>query len=96
MVSEVRQLLDALHDGTLMLDEVAENFRARTWPRPKPPPTSYEELAREELEDPEPYVPNSYDDVALAYHQGRLTNEQYAVLAEAMADAQRAEDAGEL
>ena len=53
------------------------------------------ELAAAELEDPEPYIPGSYDDVAAAYHGGRLTDEQYAVLSEAIAEAQRAEDAGD-
>ncbi len=92
MTSEVRQLLDALYDGRMTLDELAQRFRSRKWPQAKPAPSSYADLAAEELQDPEPYVPNSYDDVALAYHQGRLTDEQYAVLAQAMADAQKGED----
>jgi hypothetical protein len=97
MTSEVRGLLDALYDGTMSLEEVAELFRSRKWPRrSNPPARTYRELALEQLQDPEPYEPNSYDDLVAAYHLGRLTDDQYAVLAEAMADAQRAEDAGEL
>jgi len=95
LTSEVRDLLDALHDGKLSLDELAERFRQRKWPRRSSPPArTYRELALEQLQDPEPYVPNSYDDVAAAYHLGRLTSEQYAVLTQAMADAQRSEDDG--
>ncbi len=86
-------MLEALHDGKMSLEEVAERFRTRKWPRrSKPPARTYRELALEQLGDPEPYEPNSYDDVAAAYHSGRLTDAQYAVLAQAIADAQKGED----
>lgn len=94
MTNEVRGLLDALHEGTLSLDEVARRFRDRKWPgRNEPRPTTYREAAAAELQDPDPYLPGSYDDVVAAYDLGRLTDEQYAVLAAAIAEAQRAEDA---
>jgi hypothetical protein len=92
MSNEVTDLLNAFRDGTISLDDVARRFRERSWPRPKPPPASYLELAIEAQQDPEPYVPGSYDDVAAAYHRGDLTNEQYGVLAQAIADSVNAED----
>jgi hypothetical protein len=96
MTNEVSDLLDALHEGTLSLEEVAERFRHRKWPRrQEQTPASLHDLATAELEDPDPYIPGSYDDVVLAYDQHRLTDEQYAELAEAIAQAQIAEDAGE-
>jgi hypothetical protein len=94
MSNEVRDLLDALHEGTIRLDEVAQRFKARKWPhRSEPRPTTYREAAAAELQDPDPYLPGSIDDVVAAYDLGRLTDEQYGVLAAAVAEAQRAEDA---
>ncbi len=52
-------------------------------------------MAAAEMDDPEPYVPGSFDDVMLAYDQKKITRDQLRVLSEAIAEAQRAEDAGE-
>jgi hypothetical protein len=95
MRNEVKDLLDALYDGTMTVDDVARRFRARAWPRRQvAEPGSYLEMAAAELQDPEPYIAGSYDDVAAAYHQGRLSDADYAVLIEAVADSKRASDAG--
>lgn len=95
MSNEVKELLNALHEGNMTLDEVAQRFRMRKWPRrQKSDPTSYLDMAADELQDPDPYIPGSFDDVAAAYHQKRLTRDQFRALSEAVADAQRAEDAG--
>jgi len=94
MQNEVTELLDALHEGSMSVDEVARQFRQRTWPRrPASEPNSYVEMAAAEMRDPDPYVPGSYDDVAAAYHSGRLSDADYAVLIEAIADSKRADDA---
>ena len=37
--------------------------------------------AREAIDDPEPYVPGSFDDVVLAYDLGWLSDADYDVLA---------------
>lgn len=93
MSTEVTELINALRDGTLTLDQVADRFRQRSWPRRNTPlPTSYLGHAAAAEEDPEPYVPNSFDDVLAAYDLGRVTDEEYAVLSEAVADSKRAED----
>jgi hypothetical protein len=93
MSTEVTALIDALRDRTLTLDQVAERFRQRSWPRRTTPlPTSYLERATAAEEDPEPYVPDSFDDVVAAYDLGRVTDEEYAVLSEAVAESKRAED----
>jgi hypothetical protein len=93
MTSEVSDLIKALRDGTMTLDEVAQRFRERQWPRHRrPPPASYLEMAARAQEDPEPYDPNSFDDVTAAYHRGELSEGQYDTLAEAMAESKRAED----
>jgi hypothetical protein len=94
MSNEVVQLLDALHDGSMTLDEVAERFRQRSWPhRVEPRPSSYFEMAAIELDDPDPYIPGSYDDVVAAYDRGRLTDVQYESLVDAIAEARRTEEA---
>jgi hypothetical protein len=88
MTNEVADLLDALHQGSMTLDEVAERFRDRSWPaRKRPQPRSFLEAAAADMEDPDPYIPGSYDDVVAAYDRGQLTDDQYAVLAKAIADA---------
>jgi hypothetical protein len=96
VTNDVVDLLNALREGTMTIDDVAEHFRTRKWPRRRrTPPTTYAELAAAELEDPDPYIPGSYDDVAAAFHQKKITREQFRVLSDAVAEAQRAEDAAE-
>lgn len=51
------------------------------------------EMAATELEDPDPYIPGSYDDVVAAYDRGRLTDVQYETLVNAIAEARRTEEA---
>ena len=93
MTSEVTELIGALRNGTMSLDEVAQRFRNRSWPRrTKPTPTTYLDLAAQAQEDPPADVPNSFDDVDNAYYQGLITEDQYDVLAQAMAESMRAED----
>jgi hypothetical protein len=93
MTSEVSDLIKALRDGTMTLDEVAQRFRDRQWPRRRRPrPASYLEMAARTQEDPEPYVPGSFDDVVDAYDRGDLSRAEYRVLSEAVAESKRAED----
>lgn len=95
MRNEITGLLDALYDGTMTVDEVARRFRERRWPRRQvAEPGSYLEMAAEELQDPQAYVPGSYDDVAAAYHRGRLSDADYTVLIEAIAESKRGSDGG--
>jgi hypothetical protein len=92
MSSEVTDLIAALRAGTMSLNEVADRFRRRHWPRTrKPPPRTYLEMAARSLEDPEPDVPGSYDDVTAAYDRGEITSEQYQVLSDAVAESINAE-----
>ena len=95
--SEIIDLIDDYKAGKLTLDELALRFRSRRWPRTKgqQPQTSLDIAARAQ-EDPDPYVPGSWDDVAAAYFQGVLTREEFRVLKEAVLEAGRAEDRGEL
>lgn len=93
MTSEVTDLMSALRDGTVSLEEVAQQFRDRSWPRrANPRPTTYLEMAAQAQEDPEPDVPGSFDEVTAALYRGEISDEQYDVLAQAMAESKRAED----
>ena len=96
MSTDVTELIEALHSGSMSLDEVARRFRERSWPRRRtPPPSNYLELAAAAQQDPEPPVPGSFDDVVAAYDLGKITDHQYEVLSEAVAVSKRAEDRGE-
>jgi hypothetical protein len=93
MTSEVTELIKALRDGSMTLDQVAQRFRDRKWPRRRrEPPASYFEMASRTLEDPDPYVPGSFDDVTDAYDRGDLSLAEYGVLSDAVAEAKREED----
>ena len=88
--SEVTELIASLRRGDLSLDEVADRFRQRHWPRTRRhPPTTYAEMA--DQQDPEPDVRGSYDDLTAAYDRGEITREQYRTLVEAAAESIRAE-----
>jgi hypothetical protein len=96
MSNEVIELINALYEGTMTVDEVAQRFRVRTWPRRRRPPSdSYLDALAAELQDPDPYIPGSFDDVIAAYDQRKISREQLRILSDAIADAQRAEDATE-
>ncbi len=94
MTSEVSEMIKALRDGTMTLEQVAQQFRQRKWPRRRRKPSaSYLEMAARAQEDPEPYDPESFDDVTAAYHRGELSGAQYRDLsAKAVAESKRAED----
>jgi hypothetical protein len=95
VTNEVTKLLDALHRGTMTVEQVAQEFRMRKWPRRhRPSSDDYMDMLAAELEDPDTYIPGSFDDVIAAYDQQKLTREQLRILSAAVADAQRAEDAG--
>jgi hypothetical protein len=82
MTSEVTELIAALRAGTMSLDQVAQRFRERRWPVATTQPT-----AHDALDDPDPYVPGSFDDVSAALHRKDLTLDEYEVLAQAAADS---------
>jgi hypothetical protein len=93
MSNEVADLIQALHSGSMSLEEVAQRFRERSWPRRRTQePQTYLELATAAQQDPEPYVPGSFDDVVAAYDRGQISNDEYEVLSEAVAESKRAED----
>jgi len=93
MSSEVTDLIDALRDGSMTLEQVAQRFRQRSWPRRTTPlPVTYLELAATGQQDPEPDIPGSVDEVTAAYDRGELDRLQYRTLAEAAAESMRAED----
>ena len=93
MGSEVTELISALRNGTMPLNEVAQRFRERSWPRRNTDKSAtYLDLAAAAERDPDPYLEGSFDEVALAFHRGELSDGEYEVLAQAMADSMRQED----
>jgi len=93
MTNDVTDLIAALREGSMSLDEIASRFRERSWPRRRrPAPGSYLEMAEAAQDDPEPYVPGSFDDIAAAHQQHQITDAEYSVLSDAVAESKRAED----
>ena len=81
--SAVTAMLRSYREGLLSLDDLSLEFRARRWPRvPDVCPPELEQ-ARAAIDDPEPYVPGSFDDVVLAYDLGWLSGADYDLLATA-------------
>jgi predicted kinase len=77
----VAAMISAYRRGQLSLDGLGLEFRVRRWPEvPSACPPGLEE-ASAAIDDPEPYVPGSFDDVVLAYDQGQLSDEEYEYLA---------------
>jgi hypothetical protein len=94
MSSEVTELITALRNGTMSVEQVAQRFRERTWPRSRQDePKTYIELAEAAQEDPAPLVEGSFDEVAAAYYRGDLSRPDYRLLANAAAESMREEDA---
>jgi hypothetical protein len=81
----VAAMISAYRRGQLTLAALGLEFRARRWPMiPSACPPALQQ-AGEAIDDLEPYVPGSFDDVVLAYDLGQLTGEEYEFLAEAAA-----------
>ena len=79
--SAVITMLTSYREGRISLDDLSLEFRARRWPRiPDVCPPELEP-AREAIDDPEPYVPGSFDDVVLAYDLGWLSAADFDILA---------------
>lgn len=84
-MSEVTDLLERLAAGTTTLDDAVRDFETRTWPTPR---TDEERQASAIAnDDPEPVQENSFAEVASAYVDGEIDDEQYAALAHAAAAA---------
>jgi hypothetical protein len=81
----VTAMITSFRDGKSTLDDLSLEFRARRWPQvPDVCPPELEQ-ARVAIDDPEPYVPGSFDDVVLAYDRGWLSDPDYHVLSGAAA-----------
>lgn len=74
-MSEVTEAVAALQRGDRTLEDVAEMFRTRRWPRGS---------GRRDTDGP---PEGSFTEVADAYSNNDLTTDQYVVLAEAAREA---------
>jgi hypothetical protein len=85
--SHAASLISSYQSGQLTLADLAGRFRSCRWaavPRSWAPGL---EDARAAIDDLEPLIPGTFDDVVLAYDQGRITDTDYAALARAAASA---------
>ena len=83
--SEITTLLAAYVCGQRSLEDLVWEFRARRWPPVPPVCPPGLEAAAPAIDDPEPYVPGSFDDVVFAYDLGKITDAGYQALAIAAA-----------
>jgi hypothetical protein len=84
---EVIDLIDSYLTGALSLEVLSERFRTRHWPTvPRVCPPALEQAAPA-IDDPEPYIPGSFDDVVRAYDLGCLTDTDYQMLVTVAAQA---------
>lgn len=82
---KVTGLIDAWRDSRMTLADLEWEFRHRIWPPvPSACPLGMED-GRGAVDDLEPYVPGSFDDVVLAYDLGQLSDTEYETLARATA-----------
>lgn len=89
-MSDVTDTLDQLIAGEVTLDEVADQFRARSWPRRERVETSDATgLFRLDAQDPEEDPEGAFSEVAGYYAMHRIDDQQYAALAEAAAEAMK-------
>jgi hypothetical protein len=81
---EITGLIAAYHDGQLTLEGLASRFRNRPWRAAPPtcPPGAPE--AATAVDDLEPWLPGSFDEVVLACDLGILSDADYAVLVRAV------------
>jgi hypothetical protein len=70
--------------GELTLDALCQKFRSRRWPAVPPACPAGLEEAAPAIDDPEPYIPGSFDDVLRAYDLGWITDPDYEALAHAI------------
>lgn len=82
---EVTTMIWAYRAGEMTLDVLAGRFRSRRWPAVPPVTPPGMEEAAAAIDDPEPYVPGSFDDVVRAYDRGWITDPDYEALAAAAA-----------
>lgn len=83
--SAVITLLASYRDGLLSLDDLSLEFRARRWPQVPGVCPPELEAAGAAIDDPEPYLPGSFDDVVLGYDLGWLSDADYDIMAAAAA-----------
>jgi hypothetical protein len=76
-------MIDAYRRGELGLEGVGLEFRVRRWPAVPAVCPHGLEPAGPAVDDLEPYLLGSFDDVVLAYDLGRLSDAEYEFLAEA-------------
>ena len=68
MNADVTELIVALQNGSMTLEEVADRFRGRSWPRRNTEKAAtYLDLAAAAERDPDPYLIGIFDDMAAAF-----------------------------
>lgn len=87
--STIINMIAAFRADELTLSQLAELFHARQWPAvPAACPPSIAAAAAA-VDDPQPYIPGSFDDVVRAFDMGHISETDYELLAWASSSASR-------
>lgn len=90
----LRTVLSDLENGRMKISDAAAHVRKMHFPVPADKTVAQRMADSYESEVPAAAPPGSFREVALAYHSGRITYQEYKALAEAAAAAIKA-DQGE-
>ncbi|MGH3217303.1 MAG: hypothetical protein ACRDPY_01000 [Streptosporangiaceae bacterium] len=82
---EVTTMIRSYLDGEMTLGALCREFGSRRWPAVLPVTPMDLGDAAAAIDDPEPWVPGSFDDVVRAYDRGWITDPDYEALAAAAA-----------
>jgi hypothetical protein len=86
---EVARMISDYRQGRLTLHDLASDFQSRTWSSVPRDWAAELSPARDAIDDLEPVIAGTFDDVVHAYDRGAITTPDYAVLALAAAQASR-------
>jgi Zeta toxin len=78
---EVFSMIRAYQDGELPLSDLSQQLRNWNWQTVPPVCPPGLEKAEPAVDDLEPWIPGSFDEVVLGYDLGLLSEEEYAILA---------------
>jgi hypothetical protein len=86
---EVARMIGDYQQSRLTLDDLASYFQSRAWSFVPRDWAAELGAARDAVDDLEPVIAGTFDDVVHAYDRGAITNPDYAVLALGTARASR-------
>ncbi len=76
----VISLISAYRTGRISFADLLQLLGQRYWPETPAVCPAGQEAAAPAIDDPQPYLPGSFDDIVLAYDLGQLTHDEYEAI----------------